>query len=195
MTHDDKRHGTTTLFAALNMLDGTVISECMPRHRHSELLGFLKRIGREMSAKRELHLILDNYATHKTPRVTQWLAAHPRFNPHFTPTSASWLNMVERFFGRITEDRIRCGVFKSLAELESAIMAYLDQHNANPKPFVWTKSAGEILEKVARATQALESVHQIPLPGMTVWGSCWSPRRVLAPVAQLDRAPDYGSGG
>lgn len=159
MTHDYKRHGTTTLFAALNMLDGTVIGECMPRHRHREFLRFLKRIDRETPAALDLHLILDNYATHKTPKVKSWLAAHPRFNLHFTPTSASWLNMVERFFGLITEDQIRCGVFKSVADLESAIMAYLDQHNANPKPFVWTKSAGEILEKVAKAKQALESVH------------------------------------
>lgn len=159
MTHDYKRHGTTTLFAALNMLDGTVIGECMPRHRQGEFLRFLKRIDRETPTERDLHLILDNYATHKTPQVKKWLAAHPRFNLHFTPTSASWLNMVERFFGRITQDRIRCGVFKSLAELESAIMQYLDHHNANPKPFIWTKSAGEILEKVARAKQALESVH------------------------------------
>jgi transposase len=159
MTHDYKRHGTTTLFAALNMLDGTVIGECMPRHRQGEFLRFLKRIDRETPAELDLHLIADNYATHKTPRVRRWLAAHPRFNLHFTPTSASWLNMVERFFALITEDRIRCGVFKSVAELETAIMDYLAQHNANPKPFIWTKSAGEILEKVARAKQALESVH------------------------------------
>jgi transposase len=159
MTHDYKRHGTTTLFAALNMLDGRVIGECMPRHRHGEFLRFLKRIDRETPAELDLHLIVDNYATHKTPRVKRWLKAHPRFNLHFTPTSASWLNMVERFFGLITGDRIRCGVFKSVGELETAIMEYLAQHNANPKPFVWTKSAGEILEKVARAKQALESVH------------------------------------
>ena len=159
MTHDYKRHGTTTLFAALNMLDGTVIGECMPRHRHGEFLRFLKRIDRETPALLDLHLIVDNYATHKTPKVKRWLKAHPRFNLHFTPTSASWLNMVERFFGLVTEDRIRCGVFKSVAELQTTIMDYLHHHNADPKPFVWTKSAGEILEKVARAKQALESVH------------------------------------
>jgi transposase len=159
MTHDYKRHGTTTLFAALNMLDGTVIGECMARHRQGEFLRFLKRIDRQTPAELDLHLILDNYATHKTPRVKRWLKAHPRFNLHFTPTSASWLNMVERFFAAITEDQIRRGVFRSVAELESTIMAYLDQHNADPKPFVWTKSAGEILEKVARAKQAMESVH------------------------------------
>ena len=159
MTHDYKRHGTTTLFAALNMLDGSVIGECMPRHRHGEFLRFLKRIDRETPAELDLHLIVDNYATHKTPRVRRWLKAHPRFSLHFTPTSASWLNMVERFFALITEDMIRCGVFRSVADLEIAIMQYLQQHNADPKPFVWTKSAGEILEKVARAKQALESVH------------------------------------
>ena len=159
MTHDYKRHGTPTLFAALNMLDGTVIGECMSRHRQGEFLRFLKRIDRQTPAELDLHLILDNYATHKTPKVKRWLKAHARFNLHFTPTSASWLNMVERFFGLITEDRIRCGVFKSVAELETAIMEYLDRHNAHPKPFVWTKSAGDILEKVARAKQALESVH------------------------------------
>jgi len=159
MTHDYKRNGTTTLFAALNMLDGTVIGECMPRHRHGEFLRFLKRIDRETPSALDLHLIVDNYATHKTPRVRRWLKAHPRFKLHFTPTSASWLNMVERFFGLITEDRIRCGVFKSVAQLEIAIMDYLAQHNASPKPFIWTKSAGEILEKVARAKQALESLH------------------------------------
>ena len=159
MTHDYKRHGTTTLFAALNLLDGTVIGECMARHRHGEFLRFLRRIDRDTPAGLDLHLIVDNYATHKTPRVKRWLRAHPRFHLHFTPTSASWLNMVERFFGLITEDRIRCGTFTSVAELETAIMDYLDQHNANPKPFVWTKSAGAILEKVARAKQTLESVH------------------------------------
>jgi transposase len=159
MTHDYKRNGTTTLFAALNMLDGTVIGECMPRHRHGEFLRFLKRIDRQTPAGLDLHLIVDNYATHKTPKVKRWLKANPRFNLHFTPTSASWLNMVERFFALITEHRIRCGVFRSVAELETAIMDYLAQHNANPKPFVWTKSAGQILEKVARAKQALESVH------------------------------------
>jgi transposase len=159
MTHDYKRHGTTTLFAALNMLDGTVIGECMARHRQGEFLRFLKRIDRETPAELDLHLILDNYATHKTARVQRWLKKHPRFNLHFTPTSASWLNMIERFFASIDHDQIRRGVFSSVDELESAIMAYLTRHNANPKPFVWTKSAGEILEKVARAKQALESVH------------------------------------
>lgn len=159
MTHDYKRNGTTTLFAALNMLDGTVIGTCMPRHRHREFLRFLKLIDHQTAADLDLHLVVDNYATHKTPGVKRWLKAHPRFHLHFTPTSASWLNMVERFFAEITRNRIRRGAFKSVAELKSAIMEYLDNHNANPKPFVWTKSADHILEKVARAKQVLESQH------------------------------------
>jgi len=159
MTHDYKRNGTTTLFAALNMLDGRVIGTCMPRHRHREFLRFLKLIDQQTTAGLELHLIVDNYATHKTPGVKRWIKAHPRFHLHFIPTSASWLNMVERFFAEITRDRIRRGAFKSVAELTSAIMDYLENHNANPKPFTWTKSAGQILEKVARAKQALESQH------------------------------------
>ena len=158
-THDYKRNGTTTLFAALNMLDGQVIGTCMPRHRHREFLRFLKLIDQRTPAELDLHLIVDNYATHKTPAVKRWLKAHPRFHLHFTPTSASWLNMVERFFAEITRKRIRRGAFSSVAQLKSAIMEYLENHNADPKPFVWTKSAGEILEKVARAKQALESQH------------------------------------
>jgi transposase len=158
-THDYKRHGTTTLFAALEVATGKVIGQCMQRHRHQEWLKFLRTIDRSTPKGLDLHLIADNYATHKHPAVKAWLAKHPRFHMHFTPTSASWLNQVERFFGQITEKRIRRGVFKSVGELESAIIDYLDQHNAQPKPFVWTKSAGEILEKVARAKQALESLH------------------------------------
>jgi transposase len=159
MTHDYKRNGTTTLFAALNMLDGKVIGTCMPRHRGREFLRFLKLIDHQTPADLDLHLIVDNYSTHKTPSVKRWLKAHSRLHVHFTPTSASWLNMVERFFAEITRNRIRRGAFKSVAELKSAIMDYLEHHNANPKPFIWTKSAGEILEKVARAKQALESQH------------------------------------
>ena len=158
-THDYKRHGVTTLFAALDVATGKVIGQCMKRHRHQEWLKFLRTIERGTPKGLDLHLIADNYATHKHPTVRAWLAKHPRFHMHFTPTSASWLNQVERFFGRITEKRIRRGVFKSVGELETAIMDYLDQHNAQPKPFVWTKSAGEILEKVARAKQASESQH------------------------------------
>ena len=159
MTHDYKRNGTTTLFAALNMLDGKVIGTCMPHHRHREFLRFLKLIDQQIAEALDLHLIVDNYATHKTPAVKRWLKAHPRFHLHFTPTSASWLNMVERFFAEITRNRIRRGAFKSVAELKAAIMQYLENHNADPKPFVWTKSASQILEKVARAKQALESQH------------------------------------
>ncbi|MCK6452287.1 MAG: IS630 family transposase [Alphaproteobacteria bacterium] len=159
MTHDYKRNGTTTLFAALNMLDGKVIGTCMARHRHREFLRFLGLIDQRTPPGLDLHLIVDNYATHKTPAVRRWLKRHPRFHLHFTPTSASWLNMVERFFAEITRKRIRRGAFKSVAELESAIMEYLENHNADPKPFIWTKSAAKILEKVARAKQALESQH------------------------------------
>ena len=159
MTHDYKRNGTTTLFAALNMLDGKVIGACMPRHRHREFLRFLKQIDQRTPADLDRHLIVDNYATHKTAAVKRWLKAHSRFHLHFTPTSASWLNMVERFFAEITRNRIRRSAFTGVAHLKSAIMEYLENHNADPKPFIWTKSAGEILEKVARAKQALESQH------------------------------------
>src|SRR5712672_1100769 len=159
ITHDYKRNGTTTLFAALDVLEGKVIGTCMSRHRHREFLRFLRLIDQQTPAGLDLHLIVDNYATHKTPAVKRWLKAHPRFHLHFTPTSASWLNMVERFFAEITRKRIRRGAFKSVAELYSDIMEYLENHNADPKPFIWTKSAGQILEKVARAKQALESQH------------------------------------
>src|SRR5947209_2479975 len=159
MTHDYKRNGTTTLFAALNMLDGTVIGQCMPRHRHREFLRFLKTIDERTLPNLDLHLIVDNYATHKTPAVKRWLKRHSRFHLHFTPTSGSWLNMVERFFAEITRKRIRRGVFKTAGELEQAIMDYLDNHNGHPKPYVWTKTAAEIFSKVARAKQVLESQH------------------------------------
>ena len=147
MTHDDKRHGTTTLFAALDVATGRVIGSCMKRHRHQEFLRFLREIDRATPKRLDLHLIVDNYATHKHEKVKAWLAKHPRFHLHFTPTSASWLNQVERFFGLITQDRIRRGIFTSVANLETAILDYLDQHNADPKPFVWTASASAILEK------------------------------------------------
>ena len=159
MTHDYKRHGNTTLFAALNVLDGTVIGTCVQRHRSREFLNFLKLIDKKTTKGLDLHLIVDNYATHKTKLVNDWLAKHPRFHLHFTPTSASWLNLVERFFAEITRDAIRNGAFKSVAELEAAIMKYLEIRNADPKPFVWTKSADQILEKIVRAKQALESQH------------------------------------
>ncbi len=157
MTHDYKRHGTTTLFAALNVLDGQVISQCQQRHRHSEWLKFLRQIDRETPKDKTLHLIADNYATHKHPMVQEWLAKHPRFNMHFTPTSASWLNMVERFFRNLTTERLRRGVFTSVPELTAAIDAYIAHHNINPKPFIWTKSARDILQKVIRANSRLSS--------------------------------------
>lgn len=157
MTHDYKRHGTTTLFAALNVLDGTVISQCQSRHRHTEWLTFLRQIERETPKDKALHLICDNYATHKHPKVQAWLAKHPRFEMHFTPTSASWLNMVERFFRDITTQQLRRGVFTSVPELVQTINAYVMQHNHNPKPFIWTKRATDILEKVKRANRRLSA--------------------------------------
>ena len=159
MTHDYKRHGTTTLFAALDVATGKVIGECMPRHRNQEFLRFLRTVDRQTDKALDLHLIIDNYATHKHPKVKLWLKRHPRFQLHFTPTSASWLNLVERFFGLITTDAIRRGVFKSVADLEAAIANYLDHHNVDPKPFVWTAPAQKILEKVARGRKVLESQH------------------------------------
>jgi transposase len=159
MTHDYKRHGTTTLFAALDVATGRVIGECMKRHRHHEFLRFLKTIDRATPPHLDVHLIVDNYATHKHAKVKAWLAQHPRFHLHFTPTSASWLNLVERFFALTTDERIRRGAFTSVPDLEKAIMDYLEHHNADPKPFVWTASASAILEKVARAKQVLESLH------------------------------------
>lgn len=149
MTHDYKRHGTTTLFAALNVLEGTVIGQCYPRHRHTEFLRFLREIDRQTAAELDVHLIADNYSTHKHERVTRWLARHPRFHLHFIPTSSSWLNLVERFFRDITERRIRRGVFHSVRELTQAIYDFLEHYNANPRPFVWTKTADQILDKLA----------------------------------------------
>lgn len=157
-THDYKRHGTTTLFAALNTLDGSVISMCQPRHRHTEWLKFLRLIDRSTPKHLTLHLIADNYATHNHPEVKKWLARHPRFVMHFTPTSASWLNMVERFFRDITDKRIRRDTFGSVAELEHAIESYVAQHNDEPKPFIWTASATDILAKVTRAKATLARV-------------------------------------
>jgi transposase len=157
MTHDYKRHGTTTLFAALNVLDGQVIGQCRPRHTHAEWLKFLRKIDRETPKDKTLHLIADNYATHKHPAVQQWLAKHPRFHMHFTPTSASWLNMVERFFRDLTVERLRRGVFTRVGELETAINEYVAHHNTEPKPFIWTKSARDILQKVIRANSRLSS--------------------------------------
>lgn len=153
MTHDYVRHGTTTLFAALNVADGTLIGQCQDRHRHQEWLKFLQLIDAQTPPDRDLHLILDNYATHKHPKVQKWIAKHPRFHLHFTPTSASWLNMVERFFRDLTVNRLRRGVFHSVPELVAALEKYIAQHNREPKPFIWTAKATDILAKVARARQ------------------------------------------
>jgi transposase len=150
MTHDYKRNGTTTLFAALNMLDGSVIGTCLPRHRQREFLRFLRLIDRETPAGLDLHLVVDNYATHKTPAVKRWLKAHPRFHLHFTPTSASWLNLVEGWFALLTQRQIRRGIFPSIAALEEAIRRHIAATNADPRPFVWTKSADQILDSVRR---------------------------------------------
>jgi len=157
MTHDYKRHGTTTLFAALSTLDGRVIASCQQRHRHIEWLDFLKKIDRETPKEKALHLVCDNYATHKHPKVKEWLEKHPRFHVHFTPTSASWLNMVERFFRDITTARLRRGVFTSVPELTATIHDYVAHHNENPKPFIWTAKANDILQKVVRANSRLSS--------------------------------------
>jgi transposase len=160
MTHDYVRHGTTTLFAALNIADGKVIGECQARHRHQEWLKFLKLIDTQTPPERELHLILDNYATHKHPKVKAWLARHPRFHLHFTPTSASWLNMVERFFRDLTTKRLRRGVFHSVPDLVAALDQYLKLYNEEPTPFVWTAKANDILMKVKRARKKLPRRHK-----------------------------------
>ena len=156
MPHDYKRNGPTTLFAALNTLEGTVIGSHMKRHRHQEGLKFLKLIDQRTPADKELHLIVGNYATHKHPKVESWLARHPRFHLHFTPTSASWLNMVERFFRDLTERQLRRGVFKNVTEVIQRINDYIEQYNKAPKPFIWTASATDILEKVTRARAKLD---------------------------------------
>ncbi len=159
MTHDYKRNGTTTLFAALNMLDGTVIGECHGRHRHQEFLKFLRRLDREFPKQLDLHLILDNYGTHKHAKVRAWLEVHPRFQLHFTPTSASWLNLVESWFSQLTQQCIRRGAFRSVSELIQAIKKYVSQHNDDPKPFVWTATVQSILKKVAKCKAILETHH------------------------------------
>jgi len=158
MTHDYKRNGTTTLFAALNVLDGTVIGQCLKRHRRQEFIRFLNRIDRQTLPGLDIHLIVDNYATHKTPEIKRWLERHPRFHFHFTPTSASWLNQVERFFAEITRNAIRRGIFKSVAELEAVIDDYLTKHNEAAKPFTWTAAAQDIIKKVDRARNTLNQV-------------------------------------
>ena len=163
MTHDYKRNGTTTLFAALSVLDGKVIGQCHGRHRHQEFLKFLRRLDREFPGTPELHLILDNYGTHKTPEVQSWLKRHPRFVPHFIPTRSSWLNLVERWFGELTQKAVRRGVFVSVPDLVQAIDAFLAAWNEDPQPFVWTAKLEEILKKIERARAKLESIQ----PGST----------------------------
>ena len=156
MTHDYKRNGTTTLFAAIDMTEGRVISNCMPRHRHQEWIKFLDQIERETPKHLDLHLIADNYSTHKHPKVESWLKKHHRFHMHFIPTGSSWLNVIERFFSELTTKRIRRGVFQSVTDLIEAINDFIHQHNANPSPYVWAAQAEKILEKVGRAKVALD---------------------------------------
>jgi transposase len=162
-THDYKRNGTTTLFAALDMLEGKVIGQCQPRHRHQEWLKFLRRLDREYPEELTLHMVMDNYGTHKTPEVKKWMEKHPRFVCHFIPTSSSWLNMVERWFRELTDKAIRRGVFLSVPDLEKAIADYLAAWNENPRPFIWTATVGQIVEKLARARAKLEGIK----PGCT----------------------------
>ncbi|MBF8285291.1 MAG: endonuclease DDE [Anaerolineales bacterium] len=162
MTHDYKRHGTSTLFAAMNTQDGTVIDVCMPQHRHQEWIRFLELIHGRTPQDKQLHLIMDNYSAHKHPKVEKWLARHPRFQVHFTPTSSSWLNMVERFFRDLTVKCIRRGVFHSVSELEQTIQRYIDRHNQKPKPYLWTAKARDVLEKVKRAWAALRARGYVP---------------------------------
>jgi transposase len=157
MTHDYKRNGTTTLFAAIEMTQGNVIATCMPRHRHQEWLKFLRKIDKETPQNLDLHLIVDNYATHKHPKVKAWLKRNKRLHMHFIPTSSSWLNVIERFFRDLTEKRLRRGVFHSVPDLIDAITGYIDEHNDSPRPLVWTKTVEQILEKVGRARAALDN--------------------------------------
>ena len=156
--HDYKRHGTTTRFAALDILSGKVIGQCMLKHRAVEFVRFLRRIDKTTPPQLDLHLVLDNYAAHKAPAVKRWLERHPRFHLHFTPTSSSWLNMIERWFGKLTDKAIRRGVFHSVPELTAAIEAYLEANNQNPQPFLLTATADQILEKVRRGRVALDAI-------------------------------------
>jgi transposase len=159
MTHDYKRHGTTTLFAALDVLEGKVIGQCMKRHRHQEFIRFLNVIDARVAKKRTVHVIVDNYAAHKHPNILEWLACHPRFVFHFTPTSASWLNAVEGLFALLSKRRLKRGAFRSVQELKNAIHSFLADTNANPKPFIWTKDPDKIIAAVRRGHQVLDSVH------------------------------------
>ena len=159
LTHDYKRNGTTTLFGALNMLDGRIIAQCLARHRHQEFLKFLKKIDQETEQELDIHLIVDNYCTHKHERVARWLRRHKRFHLHFIPTSSSWLNLIERWFREITDKRIRRGAFKSVSQLIGAIIEFIETHNANPKPFVWSAPVERILSKIAKCKEALGTLH------------------------------------
>jgi transposase len=159
MTHDYKRHGTTTLFAALNVASGRILRDCMPRHRHQEFLRFIRRVERSVPRGLSVHFILDNYQTHKHPKVERWLARHPRVHFHFVPTSASWLNLVERFFAELTERQLRRLAVTSVPELEAAILAYIDRRNEAPTPFVWTARVTHILAKVRKAQATLATLH------------------------------------
>ena len=159
MTHDYKRHGVTTLFAALNVLEGKVFGQCMKRHRHQEFIRFLNVIDARMPKKTTVHVVVDNYAAHKHPKVLEWIGKHPRFVFHFTPTSASWLNAVEGFFANLAKKRLKRGVFQSLQELKDAIQRFADETNANPKPFTWTKDPNKIIAAVKRGHQVLDSIH------------------------------------
>jgi transposase/DNA-binding CsgD family transcriptional regulator len=159
MTHDYARHGTTTLFAALSMLDGKVIGDCMPRHRHQEFIRFLKKIDSQTPPELDLHLIVDNYGTHKHPRVKSWLKRHPRFHLHFTPTSSSWLNLIERWFRELSQKRLRRGSFSSVPALIAAIEEYLSNHNQNPRVFLWSASVDRILSKISKCKEALDALH------------------------------------
>lgn len=154
-THDYERHGTTSLFAALDVATGKVIGQCHRQHRHQEFLKFLNTVADQMPLDQEIHIVMDNYGTHKTPKVKKWFLKHPNWHIHFTPTSASWMNQVERFFGEITDKRIRRSAFKSVASLEKAIMDYLDNHNKNPKPFVWTATADRIFSSIEKVVQRI----------------------------------------
>lgn len=158
-THDYKPHGTTNLFAALNVATGRVLSQFHERHRHQEFLLFLEEVERHTPKGLDVHVILDNSSTHKTPEVDAWLAEHPRVTLHFTPTGSSWINMVERVFGRVTEEQIRRGAFKSVEQLEAAIQAWLDEHNENPQPFKWVKTADEIIRKVEKYRRTYAALH------------------------------------
>ena len=159
MTHDYQRHGTTTLFAALNVLDGKVIGRCMQRHRHQEFIRFLNAVEASVPARKQVHAIADNYATHKHPKVREWLARHPRWTFHFTPTSASWLNGVEGFFAKLTRRRLKRGVFRSVVQLQAAIKRFLTEANESSRPFRWTKHPDKIIAAVRRGHQVLDSFH------------------------------------